>query len=595
MRGLRLPARLESALWEKTLGLRRFLRAFLGRLSRQRQRRRGFHLLEPHEREMAVLPWPLVTGDNQIPDAAGLIPEVDPTPSDAPYVVFAEDPSREIPAEALEALVLVAAAEDVDLLVTGWAEPSQVPGTPPSQIRPLAGGFLWLVRTAERPDRSQQREDSPWLAKIVPLLGPVSAPLSEAMPERAWPFFTAAGPYRFPQHTAPESRGFTTRADLRLAAMPELDGPPTVLFLLPFLAVGGAERLLLDLLAATSGLRALVVTCEPHLASLGQNLSRARELTPHVYTLGDWLPRETHLGVLCHLLRRYRVETLVSWNGTTFFYDQVPKIRLRFPQLKILAQLYHHEGGFFTRTSPAVRAALDGHLAVNRDIQTSLIQELGVPEKQVHLLYHGVELPEPGNTEAEVAARHRLRGGLDLPDQALVVGSFIRLHPQKRPLDIVALARRFEGTSVYFLLVGGGPLENELAAELARRPVKNLRRLPLLPDARPLFAAIDLCLMSSAYEGLPVFLLDGLARGIPCVSTAVGEVPELLAEGGGICAPVGDLDRLATAIETFLDADKRREAGSRGRRTVEQRFSLEVYARAYQKVLLSPKVHDEHG
>lgn len=595
MRGLRLAARLEAALWEKTRGLRRFLRTALARLARQRQRRRGLLLPEPREQELPALPWPLVAGDDRIPDVAKLVSAADPGTCDAPFVVVAEGALRDLPAEALEALVLVAAAEDVDLLVAGWAEPSPVPGLPPSQIRPFAGGLLWLVRTAEVHPLTQRREAAPWLAKIVPLLGPTSASTAETSPEGPWPFFAAAGPYRFPQHAAPENRSFTPRADVRLAAMPELEGPPTVLFLLPFLAVGGAERLLLDLLASASGLRALVVTVEPHLASLGQTLSRARELTPHVYTLGDWLPRETHLGVLCHLLRRYRVQTLVSWNGTTFFYDQVSEIRRRFPRLKILAQLYHHEGGYFTRTSPGVRAAVDGHLAVNRDIHDSLIRELGVSEKQVHLLHHGVELPLPADTATQVAARQHLRAELDLPDPALVVGSFIRLHPQKRPLDIVALARRFEGTSVYFLLVGGGPLENDLAAELARRPLKNLRRLPLLPDARPLFAAIDLCLMTSAYEGLPVFLLDGLARGIPCVSTAVGEVPELLAEGGGICTPVGDLDGQATAIETFRDADRRHREGIRGRQTVERRFSLEVYARAYREVLLSPKVDDDHG
>lgn len=587
------PARLEAALWEKTFGLRRYLRAMLGRFSRRRKRRLGATLPEPIEIGAITLPWPLVEGQATIPDGGAVLTAPGEPPSGAPFVVFAAGSGEGIPAEAVEAMVLVAAAENLDLLVAGWAEPSPTPGSTPAEIRPFNGGPLWLARSATAEPASQTQK-APWLAKVVPLLGPADSDRA-TVNDLAWPFFEKAGPYRFPCHDTPEVRTFTARTDLRLAAMPTLDGPPAVLFLLPFLAVGGAERLLFDLLSARLDIRALIVTVEPHLASLGQTVSRMRTLTPHIYTLGDWLPRETHFGVLAHLLRRYRVETLVSWNGTTFFYDHAPELRRNFPQLRILAQLYHHEGGYFARTGPAIRAALSGHLAVNPAIVLALTRDLGVPAEKVHLLHHGVELPAPLSPEDLAAERQRLRQELGLPNDALVVGSFLRLHPQKRPFDILELARRLESRSVYFLLVGGGPLEAAIDAELAQRPLPNLRRLPLLPDARPLYAAIELCLLTSAYEGLPVFLLDGLARGIPCVSTAVGEVPELLAEGGGRCAPVGDLQGLAAAIEVFFDAETRHNEGARGRSTIEKHFSLEIYANAYRDVLLPSKDNDERS
>jgi glycosyltransferase involved in cell wall biosynthesis len=552
----RVPARLEAAFWEKTGFLRRQLRALLGLFARRRQRRRGLAVAEPREKELPPLSWPAVG------------PE-DP----APYLAVPGDPPPDSPPETFEALLLVAAAEDLDLVEAGWAEPSPVAGLPPAEIVPFAGG-AWLLR---RPGAAAAN----LAGKVLPLLGGKSAADG---PTEAWPFFRKSGAYRFPP-AAKGGRTFTTRVDLRLAAMPPLEGPPTVLFLLPYLAIGGAERLLFDLLGAWGGYRVLIVTLDPHLATLGQNVGPARGFTPHVFTLGDWLPRETHLGALFHLLRRYQVKTLVSWNGTTFFYDALPAIRERFPELRILAQLYHHEGAYFARNGPAARAIIDGHLAVNRAIEAALASDLGLPSEKIFLLHHGVELPPEAAAAEREAERQLLREQLGLPREGVVLGTFIRLHPQKRPFDILALARLFAGRPVCFLLVGGGPLEAELEAELEARPLPNLLRLPMVADARRLYPAVDICLMTSAYEGLPIFLLDGLARGIPCVATAVGEIPELLAEGGGACAPVGDLDALAAAIEGLMGDEERRRQGELGRRAIAERFSLEVFAAAYRRAI----------
>lgn len=562
MKRPRLPARLEAAFWEKSRGLRRRLRDLLGRLSRRRKKLRGGAVPEPRAVELAPLAWPPVPGG-------------DP---DAQYFAVIGEPA-EAPAGALEALLLVAAAEDLDLAEAGWAEPSAVAGAPPGEIRPFAGGALLVRRRPAGPRREIR-------GKVVPFIGGPGAEQPSS-----WPFFRKSGAYRFPADGGALARTYTPRVDLRLIAMPELEGPPTVLFLLPFLAVGGAERLLFDLLASWRGYRVLIVTVEPHAASLGETAGRARQLTPHLFTLGDWLPRETHLGALFHLLRVYRVASLVSFNGTIFFYDTVAAIRGQFPRLRILAQLFHHEGGFFSRSGPAARAAIDGHFAVNRAIAAALEQELAVPADRIYLLHHGVELPSgaAATASAEGAEKKReLRERLGLPPDALVAGTFIRLHAQKRPLDVVALARRLAPRGVFFLLVGGGPLESELEAELAARPAPNLVRLPLVADARELYPAIDICLLTSAYEGLPIFLLDGLARGIPCVSTAVGEVPELLAEGGGACAPVGDLAALGAAIEMLMDPARRRQEGERGRRTVAERFSLAAFAAAYETAIFPP-------
>ncbi len=173
-------------------------------------------------------------------------------------------------------------------------------------------------------------------------------------------------------------------------------------------------------------------------------------------------------------------------------------------------------------------------------------------------IHHAVGPPAPRDENR----RARLRRELGVDETTMVVGTFVRMHTQKRPLDIIALARRMTGEKVHFLLVGGGPLDDAVNREIARDRPPNLTRWPLQDDAGPLYDAIDLCLMTSEFEGLPVFLLDGLARGIPCVATAVGDIPLLLSDGGGsVVERPGDLDGLAAALRTYLDPDHRRAEG----------------------------------
>jgi len=114
-----------------------------------------------------------------------------------------------------------------------------------------------------------------------------------------------------------------------------------------------------------------------------------------------------------------------------------------------------------------------------------------------------------------------------------VVATFARMHPQKRPFDVIRLARRMANRNLHFLLVGGGPLDHAVDRELARRPLYNLTRLPFRHDTDELFEAVDICLLVSEYEGLPVFLLEGMARSLPCVATAVGDIPTCCRRAAG--------------------------------------------------------------
>lgn len=499
-----------------------------------------------------------------------------------------------LPPTLLESLLLAAATLDPPWIETGWASPSPEL-EPTGQLRSPAAPPILMLRSPTAPKR---KSAAVLRSRAIPH---ITEPRAEDVPS---PRATLARKSTGPWGLAPDLVGTPIVSTpwhdpaQRLAELPPIPGPPTVLFLLPFLAVGGAERLLYDLIPGLGDARVLVVTLEPHRAHLGQTVETCRRLTPHVHTLGDWLPRPAHDGAIRHLLRRYQVASLVSWNGTVLFYDAVASWRRSFPELRILHQLYHHTGAWTDRCGPRVARAIDCHLAVNRAIVDGLGAR-GISEDSIELVHHGVEVPPLPTEDQRRRARREAHAILglppDLPADRPVVGTFIRLHPQKRPLDVLAVARR--RPDCHFLLVGGGPLDGVIDAELEQHPIPNLTRLPLRRDLETLYAAVDLCLSTSSYEGLPVFLLDGLARAIPCVSTAVGEIPELLATGGGeLVESVGDIDALAAAVARLSDPETRHREGLAGRRTVEEHFALGPYRQRYRRVIIGqPRAGGENN
>ena len=104
-----------------------------------------------------------------------------------------------------------------------------------------------------------------------------------------------------------------------------------------------------------------------------------------------------------------------------------------------------------------------------------------------------------------------------------------------------------------------------LAAELGLGDAARL--LGTRADVPELLATAHCVLLASDYEGCPLSVLEAMAAGVPVVATAVGGIPELVADGEtGLLTPRGDAQALARALETVLaDRDLAGRLGAEGR------------------------------
>jgi glycosyltransferase involved in cell wall biosynthesis len=177
------------------------------------------------------------------------------------------------------------------------------------------------------------------------------------------------------------------------------------------------------------------------------------------------------------------------------------------------------------------------------------------------------------------AARVSAREGLDLPPTQPVVGTVANFTPKKDHAGLLeALGTVREVVpDVLWLMIGSGPLEAELRRKATSLGLDaNVRFLGSRDDVLDLLPALDLFVLGSRFEGLPISLLEAMASEVPVVVTTVGGIPEAVTDGveGRLVPPV-DPQVLAVAVTDLLhDPARRATMGTAAATRVRADFSI---------------------
>jgi glycosyltransferase involved in cell wall biosynthesis len=184
---------------------------------------------------------------------------------------------------------------------------------------------------------------------------------------------------------------------------------------------------------------------------------------------------------------------------------------------------------------------------------------------------NGVPVPPPVDPEQRTHARSAL--GLNESEVGvLFVG---QLEERKDPLGAIGAveAVRRDGTELVLLIAGGGPLEQQVAAEAGT----GVRPLGHREDLDDLYAAADLFLLPSHREGMSFALLEAMAHGLaPIVADGTGNVETV--GDTGVVFPAGDISAMAARLaELGADPDTRARLGAAARERVRTELSLERF------------------
>ncbi len=222
------------------------------------------------------------------------------------------------------------------------------------------------------------------------------------------------------------------------------------------------------------------------------------------------------------------------------------------------------------------------------DLETGRRLRLAKPAK-LRLIRNGIDCSGLG-TEDFARRAAELRGVL--PQGSPLIGTVARLHRQKGVVFLLRaagamLAGHPEGRVI---VVGGGELENDLIREI--RALGLERRFLLLgerADAREILACLDIFVLPSLWEGLPLVLIEAAALGRPIVATSVDGSREIIVDGEtGLLVPAGDPAALAAAVNRFLDDSAlAARLGEAARASVPPRFTLDVMIAVHSELYLS--------
>lgn len=225
---------------------------------------------------------------------------------------------------------------------------------------------------------------------------------------------------------------------------------------------------------------------------------------------------------------------------------------------------------------------LFGDLVVAVSAQTAeALRKSGYRPTSVTCIHNGVDL----GTIVPRRSAGDVRSELGIDPHALVIGTVGRLSPVKGHAVLLRAARliRDQHRHATFVIVGEGPLQRTLADEAARLAVADACVFPgARHDVYDLLAAMDIFVLPSLSEGIPMAVLEAMALGKPVVATAVGGLPEIIQDGvTGLLVAPGDERALANAcLQLITDPGEASAIGARARRVVEERFSHRQSGRA---------------
>lgn len=209
-----------------------------------------------------------------------------------------------------------------------------------------------------------------------------------------------------------------------------------------------------------------------------------------------------------------------------------------------------------------------------------------VPERRGIVIYDGIDVIKGKGEEADQEVRREFAIGGAIK----VIGMVARVSPQKDYTTLARAAARVVSVrqDVLFLIVG-----DYSSVEVHRNHYEKVRQAlaenkvesyflftGFREDVSRLIGTMDLFVLSTHYEGLPLVLLEAMAQGKPVVATDVDGIPELVIDGQtGLLNTHEDDAQLAEHLLALLQNEERARAiGEAGRQFVQTAFTREQFA-----------------
>ncbi len=209
------------------------------------------------------------------------------------------------------------------------------------------------------------------------------------------------------------------------------------------------------------------------------------------------------------------------------------------------------------------------------------------PRGYYHLIRCGIRHEDYKNMGAR---RQIARKKLGIDPGSLVIGTVACFKPQKDPMAFLRLGLgiKKEFQKARFLMVGDGPMRRKISSFLAAWSLdSDVILTGWREDVPDMLAAMDVFVLTSLWEGLPVVVLEAMNTGIPVVATDTGGIRDVLTSGktGELVDPGDDSMMLEKVVSLLKDDGLRHYLANQGAlKVLGQEFSIKETIRRVQQV-----------
>ncbi len=369
------------------------------------------------------------------------------------------------------------------------------------------------------------------------------------------------------------------------------DKPVRVLHVIPHLAAGGSERVLLTLLGNIDKSKYTSMLCV--LGSINAfprriDVERDPVFLGYRGSLRDIRGMSMCLSRLRGLIRQFDPDIihshlwpacrLTSAAGLGFRAKHVYHIHDTRPWL-----IGRSAKDFFLRQVTAWLSKLSNAtmITVSEAVKQYTCKNLSISHNNVIIIHNGVNLKE-FDLEKYI--------GQSVIRQRMIIGMVALIKPEKGHKYIIEAVKKVidHGMDVELRLAGTGSLKSLCIQQCKELGLSDkVHFYDLVEDVPEFLGKLDLLVLPSVFgEGLPMTVLEGMAMGLPIVATPISGTPEAIEDGkDGLLVPPRDAEALARAIELLVrDPELRSLLGQNAHIKARKLFSLEKTVENIERV-----------
>ena len=354
--------------------------------------------------------------------------------------------------------------------------------------------------------------------------------------------------------------------------------------------VGGAEEMVLNLVRHLPARFEPAVCCIHEAGPIGEEIRRTgTPVTVLGLTPGLRRPRDI-FGIAGHL-RGAQPQIVHTFLLTASLYGRFAAILARVPiVIGTEVNIYEHKRPAHALAERLLMAGTDRMVVSAESVRDFYMKQVHAEPSKIDVIYNAVDFTQAQATMPKA----EMRKTLGLPGDARVAGIIARLTEQKGHRYLFdALTSQPALADVHLLVVGDGAQRDALVSDVDAKGLSSrVHFLGARRDLGNLLAAMDLFVLPSLWEGLPLSMVLAMGAGLPIVATRVAGIPEVVDDGRtGLLVAPRDVDALGAALaRLFGDPELRRRIGEDARAAVLPRFGVDRYvdsvAALYDRLLV---------